>query len=88
MGDTKDNTVFQEVQAALLNSDCDPVEAGVQGLCALHSFVATELEGSPLAVALTEALTKMSEQNRLSVYGYRNKELRKKVLSTLDKSRK
>jgi hypothetical protein len=51
-----DNTVFQEVQAALLNSECDPFEAGQQGLCALYSFVATELEGSPLAQALDRAL--------------------------------
>lgn len=51
-----DNSVFQEVQAALLNSECDPFEAGKQGLCALYSFVGTELEGSPIAVALERAL--------------------------------
>lgn len=54
-----DNSVFQEVQAALLNSECDPFEAGKQGLCALYSFVGTELEGSPLAAALERALTDM-----------------------------
>lgn len=54
-----DQTVFQEVQAALLDSECDPHEAGKQGLCALYSFVATELEGSPLAVALERALRDM-----------------------------
>lgn len=55
-----DNSVFQEVQAALLNSECDPHEAGKQGLCALYSFVGTELEGSPLAVALERTLREMS----------------------------
>lgn len=54
-----DNTVFQEVQAALLNSECDPFEAGTQGLCALYSFVGTELEGSPLAHALERVLREM-----------------------------
>lgn len=54
-----DNTVFQEVQAALLNSECDPFEAGTQGLCALYSFVGTELEGSPIAVALERALREL-----------------------------
>lgn len=54
-----ENTVFQEVQAALLNSECDPHDAGRQGLCALYSFVATETEGSPLAVALERALRDM-----------------------------
>lgn len=54
-----DNTVFQEVQAALLNSECDPNEAGKQGMCALYSFVATETEGSPLAVALERAMRDM-----------------------------
>jgi hypothetical protein len=54
-----DNTVFQEVQAALLNSECDPYEAGKQGLCALYSFVGTELAGSPLAQALERALRDM-----------------------------
>jgi hypothetical protein len=52
-----DNTVFQEVQAALLNSECDPNEAGKQGLCALYSFVATELEGTKLHKALERALS-------------------------------
>lgn len=54
-----DNSVFQEVQAALLNSQCDPNEAGKQGLCALYSFVATETEGSWLHDALTRALTEL-----------------------------
>jgi len=54
-----DNSVFQEVQAALLNSECDPHEAGKQGMCALYSFVATETEGSPLAVALERAMRDM-----------------------------
>lgn len=54
-----DNTVFQEVQAALLNSECDPNEAGKQGLCALYSFVATELEGSTLHKALGRALSEV-----------------------------
>jgi hypothetical protein len=54
-----DNTVFQEVQAALLNSECDPFEAGEQGLCALYSFVGTELQGSPLSAALERALRDM-----------------------------
>lgn len=52
-----DNTVFQEVQAALLNSECDPNEAGKQGLCALYSFVATELENSALHKVLVHALS-------------------------------
>jgi hypothetical protein len=51
-----DNPVFNEVQAVLLNSDCDPYEAGVQGLCALFAFVGTELTGSKLAAAVEEAL--------------------------------
>lgn len=54
-----DNTVFQEVQAALLNSECDPNEAGKQGLCALYSFVATELEDTGLHKALEQALTSL-----------------------------
>lgn len=48
--------VFNEVQAALLNSDCDPNEAAIKGLLALYTFVGTELEGSTIAAAVEEAV--------------------------------
>jgi hypothetical protein len=86
MGDTRDNTVFMEVQAALLNSDCDPNEAGMQGLCALYTFVATELDGSSLADALAETLTKVRAQRRLPTE--HRKELRNRVLSRQDEARR
>lgn len=75
-----DNTVFQEVQAALLNSECDPYEAGRQGLCALYSFVGTELDGSPLAKALERVLTELHVPLPFEP-GAERKDLRKRVLS-------
>jgi hypothetical protein len=48
--------VFNEVQAALLNSECDPNEAAIKGLLALYTFVGTELEGSKIAAAVEEAV--------------------------------
>ena len=81
-----DNTVFQEVQAALLNSECDPFEAGKQGLCALYSFVGTELEGSSLAVALERALRdlhlplKADAQDEVEPNKVARKRLRERVL--------
>lgn len=81
----KENQVFDEVQAALLNSECDPHEAGMQGMCALYTFVATELEGSPLAVALSDALTKTKALRRLPAE--LRKELRNRVLARQDERR-
>jgi hypothetical protein len=65
MSDVGANSVFIEVQAALLNSECDPHEASNQGLCALYLFVSTELESSPLADALARVIAKMGLKNRL-----------------------
>lgn len=79
MGETRDNRVFVEVQAALLNSECDPFEAGKQALCALYTFVSTELEGSDLAAVVADALTRSRAQTRLPVEF--RKELRNRVLA-------
>lgn len=98
MGGKKDNTVFIGVQAALLNSDCDPVEAGIQGLCALYTFVATELVGSPLAEALADALTnaplavqrdvlRVSREVKDVLPSEYRKELRNSVLALRDTKR-
>lgn len=48
--------VFTEVQAALLNSECDPNEAALHGLLALYTFVGTELAGSTIASVVEEAV--------------------------------
>lgn len=50
------NQVFVEVQAALLNSDCDPADACAQALCAFYMFAATEQDGTMLAALLKRAL--------------------------------
>jgi hypothetical protein len=78
-----DHGVFTEVQAALLNSDCDPNDAGMQGLCALYTFVSTELEGSPLAGVVADALAKVWGL-RAAAYLPREMraEFRKRVLGT------
>lgn len=76
-----DNSVFQEVQAALLNSECDPHEAGAQALCALYSFVATELEDSRMHIALTLALNDLRSPVPTGPgEEHVRKELRKRVL--------
>jgi hypothetical protein len=82
---SKDNAVFDEVQAALLNSDCDPNEAGIQGLCALYSFVATELDGSTLALAVADALAKVHAHRRLPTD--LRKDLRNRVLTRYGEAR-
>lgn len=82
---SNDNPVFMEVQAALLNSDCDPLEAGVQGLCALYSFVATELDGSELALAVADALKKVRAHRRLP--SDLRKDLRERVLRRYGEAR-
>ena len=78
-------SVFDEVQAALLNSDCDPNEAGLMGLCALYSFVATELDGSALALAVADAMVKVHGEKRLSVE--LRKDLRQRVLTRYGEAR-
>lgn len=78
-------SIYLEVQAVLLNSDGDPYEVGEQGLCALYSFVSTELEGSPLAMALERVFTEMRlprpAEPGADVGGSR-KDLRKRVLAS------
>jgi len=61
--------VFVEAQAALLNSECDPVEASAQALCALCWFVATEVDGATgrsLMGPLGEAVNILGAQDRLT----------------------
>ena len=52
----KNLIVFYEVQAALLNSECDPADACAQALVAFYMFAATEWEGSTLAALLKRGL--------------------------------
>lgn len=81
----KPHPVFAEVQAALLNSDCDPHEAGAQGLAALYLFIATELDGSPMAQVIGEALRTLRKVEPsaavMSATRHASRELRQLVLA-------
>jgi hypothetical protein len=83
------HSVFTEVQAALLNSDCDPNDAGLQGLCALYTFTSTELEDSELAEAVAQALVKVWVARAAACLPREmRRELRARVLKAERKPRK